>query len=149
MAGSSYDVGGHRLHLDCHGQAAPSGQTGPGGPTVILENGLGEMSASWARIIPAVARTTRVCALRPGGPGLERGSRPPVLGPDHPDLVAPHSNLGGVLYGLGDLAGARARRAAAGAAHSCRAAGRLAHSWWRHCDRRSGPAVASQRVPAG
>ena len=34
--GKLYDVGGHRLHLDCRGQ---------GSPTVVLSNGLGEVSA--------------------------------------------------------------------------------------------------------
>jgi pimeloyl-ACP methyl ester carboxylesterase len=80
MAGSSYDVGGHRLHLDCHERAAPSGQAGPGGPTVILENGLGEMSASWARIIPAVARTTRVCAYDRAGQGWSEEAAHPLDG---------------------------------------------------------------------
>jgi pimeloyl-ACP methyl ester carboxylesterase len=80
MPGSSYDVGGHRLHLDCHGRAAPSGPTGPGGPTVILENGLGEMSASWARIIPAVARTTRVCAYDRAGQGWSEEAAHPLDG---------------------------------------------------------------------
>jgi pimeloyl-ACP methyl ester carboxylesterase len=56
--GKTYDVDGHRLHLDCRGQ---------GGPTVVLFNGLGEISASWARIAGPVAETTRICAYdRPG-----------------------------------------------------------------------------------
>lgn len=80
MSGASYNVGGHRLHLDCHGRAASSGQAGPGGPTVILENGLGEMSASWARIIPAVARTTRVCAYDRAGQGWSEEAAHPLDG---------------------------------------------------------------------
>jgi pimeloyl-ACP methyl ester carboxylesterase len=60
MPGRSYDVGGHRLHLTC---------TGSGGPTVVLQSGLGEMSANWARIVPAVSRTTRVCAYDRAGQG--------------------------------------------------------------------------------
>jgi pimeloyl-ACP methyl ester carboxylesterase len=60
MPGTSYDVGGHRLHLQC---------TGTGSPTVVLESGLGEMSSSWARIAPAVALTTRVCAYDRAGQG--------------------------------------------------------------------------------
>src|SRR4051812_1534536 len=52
MPGQLYNVGGYRLHLDC---------TGSGGPTVVLISGLGEFSATWARIAPAVAGTTRVC----------------------------------------------------------------------------------------
>jgi pimeloyl-ACP methyl ester carboxylesterase len=58
--GSLYDVGGHRLHLDCHGH---------GSPTVLLANGLGEVSADWARITGPVAATTRVCAYDRAGQG--------------------------------------------------------------------------------
>ena len=58
--GTLYDVGGHRLHLDC---------TGSGSPTVVLENGLGETSPSWLRISSGVARTTRVCAYDRAGQG--------------------------------------------------------------------------------
>ena len=58
--GKLYDVGGHRLHLDCHGH---------GSPTVVLSNGLGEVSASWARITAPVAATTRVCAYDRAGQG--------------------------------------------------------------------------------
>jgi pimeloyl-ACP methyl ester carboxylesterase len=60
MPGQLYDVGGYRLHLDC---------TGSGGPTVVLLSGLGEFSPSWARIAPAVAETTRVCAYDRAGQG--------------------------------------------------------------------------------
>jgi pimeloyl-ACP methyl ester carboxylesterase len=60
MPGQSYDVGGYRLHLNC---------TGSGGPTVVLHSGLGEMSSSWARVAPAVAGTTRVCAYDRAGQG--------------------------------------------------------------------------------
>jgi pimeloyl-ACP methyl ester carboxylesterase len=58
--GRSYDVGGHRLYLDCRGH---------GGPTVVLFNGLGEVTASWARIVPRVDATTRVCAYDRAGQG--------------------------------------------------------------------------------
>jgi pimeloyl-ACP methyl ester carboxylesterase len=58
--GRSYDVGGHRLYLDCRGH---------GSPTVVLFNGLGEVSASWARIVPRVDATTRVCAYDRAGQG--------------------------------------------------------------------------------
>src|SRR4051794_19264636 len=58
--GSTYDVGGHRLYLDCLGQ---------GSPTVVLDNGLGEVAASWARIVADVDTTTRVCAYDRAGQG--------------------------------------------------------------------------------
>jgi pimeloyl-ACP methyl ester carboxylesterase len=60
MPGQLYDVGGYRLHLAC---------TGSGSPTVVLQSGLGGTSASWARIAPAVAGTTRVCAYDRAGQG--------------------------------------------------------------------------------
>jgi pimeloyl-ACP methyl ester carboxylesterase len=58
--GETYDVGDHRLHLDCQGT---------GGPTVVLFNGMGEFSASWARITDPVSTTTRVCAYDRAGQG--------------------------------------------------------------------------------
>ncbi len=58
--GTLYDVGGHRLHLNC---------TGSGSPTVVLENGLGATSATWTRITAEVSRTTRVCAYDRAGQG--------------------------------------------------------------------------------
>lgn len=58
--GTLYDVGGHRLHMNC---------TGSGSPTVVLENGLGETSANWFRIAADVTRTTRVCAYDRAGQG--------------------------------------------------------------------------------
>ena len=58
--GALYDVGGHRLHLDC---------AGTGSPTVVLQNGLGGMSVLWSRITEPVSRTTRVCAYDRAGQG--------------------------------------------------------------------------------
>lgn len=58
--GSLFDVGGHRLHLNC---------TGSGSPTVLLENGLGGSSAQWGRVVAAISGTTRVCAYDRAGQG--------------------------------------------------------------------------------
>ena len=58
--GKTYDVGDHRLHLDCRGH---------GGPTVVLFNGLGGISAYWARITGPVADIGRVCAYDRAGQG--------------------------------------------------------------------------------
>lgn len=58
MPGQLVDVGGHRLHLSC---------TGTGGPTVVLLGGMGETSAAWGLVQPAVAGTTRVCAYDRAG----------------------------------------------------------------------------------
>lgn len=59
-AGQTYDVGGHRLYLEC---------SGAGSPTVVLTSGFGEHTPSWAWITPAVARDTRVCAYDRAGQG--------------------------------------------------------------------------------
>jgi pimeloyl-ACP methyl ester carboxylesterase len=58
MPGRLYDVGDHRLHLSC---------TGSGGPTVVLLGGMGETSAAWGLVQPAVAGTTRVCSYDRAG----------------------------------------------------------------------------------
>ena len=67
--GQLVDVGGHRLHLHC---------AGTGGPTVVIEAGLGDWSASWSSWVqPEVARTTRVCTYDRAGMGFsEAGPRP-------------------------------------------------------------------------
>ena len=69
--GRTYDIDGHRLHLDCRGT---------GGPTVVLENGLSELSASWARVAPAVSRTTRVCTHDRAGQGWSDEAAHPLDG---------------------------------------------------------------------
>jgi pimeloyl-ACP methyl ester carboxylesterase len=58
--GTLYDVGGHRLHIDC---------AGTGSPTVVFQNGLGQVSVSWSRITQQVSRTTRVCVYDRAGQG--------------------------------------------------------------------------------
>ena len=66
--GKMVDIGDHRLHIHCVGQ---------GSPTVILESGLGTMSADWANVQPEVAKTTRVCAYDRAGTGWsEPGPEP-------------------------------------------------------------------------
>jgi pimeloyl-ACP methyl ester carboxylesterase len=71
MPGTSYDIGGRRLHMHC---------TGSGGPTVVLESGLGEVSSNWARIAPVVAATTRVCAYDRAGQGWSDDAASPEDG---------------------------------------------------------------------
>ncbi|HEY4610574.1 MAG TPA: alpha/beta hydrolase [Ilumatobacteraceae bacterium] len=65
MPGRLIDVGGHRLHINC---------TGTGSPTVVVEPGLGEMSAGMAWITPAVASSTRVCVYDRAGRGWSDSS---------------------------------------------------------------------------
>jgi pimeloyl-ACP methyl ester carboxylesterase len=87
MPGRLFDVGGHRLHLNC---------TGAGSPTVVLSNGTGEISQNWARIIPAVAVTSRVCAYDRAGQGWsDDASRPQ-------DGRAIAADLHALLHGAGE-----------------------------------------------
>jgi pimeloyl-ACP methyl ester carboxylesterase len=73
--GELVDVGGHRLFISC---------SGTGSPTVVLEGGLGQGSAYWARIVPEVASTTRVCAYDRAG----RGRSEPADGPQDGAAIA-------------------------------------------------------------
>ncbi|MEU8271500.1 alpha/beta hydrolase [Sphaerisporangium sp. NPDC049002] len=68
--GRLIDVGGHRLHLYC---------TGTGAPTVVLEAGLAESSASWEVIQRRLSAGNRVCAYdRAGYAWSEDGPLPPT-----------------------------------------------------------------------
>ncbi len=58
--GRLVDVGGHRLHIYC---------VGAGGPTIVLDAGLGETSLDWSLVQPELATTTRVCAYDRAGMG--------------------------------------------------------------------------------
>lgn len=61
-------VGGHRLHLNC---------TGEGAPTVILEAGIGGSHLDWIRAQPGIGGFTRVCSYDRAGYGWsERGPKP-------------------------------------------------------------------------
>ena len=73
--GEMVDVGGHNLFVSC---------TGTGSPTVVLEGGAGQGSAYFARIAPAVAATTRVCAYDRAG----RGRSEPATGPQDGAAIA-------------------------------------------------------------
>jgi pimeloyl-ACP methyl ester carboxylesterase len=81
-AGQAYDVGGHRLYLEC---------TGTGSPTVVLSAGYGSHTPSWAWITPQVARDTRVCAYDRAGEGRSE----PASGPQ--DGVAIAADLHALL----------------------------------------------------
>ena len=68
--GALVDAGDRRLYLDCRGA---------GGPTVVLENGLGSGSAGWGFVLPELAERTRVCAYDRAGLGRsESAPRRPV-----------------------------------------------------------------------
>jgi pimeloyl-ACP methyl ester carboxylesterase len=59
-SGQLVDVGGRRLYIEC---------TGSGGPTVVLQAGLGGTSSAWSLIAPVVAASTRVCVYDRAGHG--------------------------------------------------------------------------------
>lgn len=58
--GRTYLVDGHRLYLSCAGH---------GGPTVVLFNGLGERTESWAKVERTVSASSRVCVFDRAGEG--------------------------------------------------------------------------------
>ena len=66
--GQMVDVGGYRLHIHC---------TGTGSPTVVIESGWGDMSASWGWVQPEVAKTTRICTYDRAGMGWSESSPQP------------------------------------------------------------------------
>jgi pimeloyl-ACP methyl ester carboxylesterase len=59
------DIGGYRLHLNC---------TGSGSPTVVIDAGAGDWSASWGWVQPEVAKTTRICTYDRAGMGWSEPS---------------------------------------------------------------------------
>ena len=63
--GQMVDVGGYRLHIHC---------TGSGSPTVVIESGWGESSASWGWVQPEIAKITRVCTYDRAGMGWSEPS---------------------------------------------------------------------------
>ncbi|HET7516478.1 MAG TPA: alpha/beta hydrolase [Actinomycetes bacterium] len=58
--GRVVDVGGYLMHLACRGE---------GGPTVVMEAGLGETGLMWSLVQPAVAQLTRACVYDRAGYG--------------------------------------------------------------------------------
>ena len=66
--GQLVDVGGYRLHIHC---------TGSGSPTVVIESGWGDSSATWGWVQPEVAKTTRVCTYDRAGMGWSEVSPQP------------------------------------------------------------------------
>ena len=66
--GQMVDVGGYRLHINC---------TGEGSPTVVIESGWGDSSASWGWVQPELAKTTRICTYDRAGMGWSEASPQP------------------------------------------------------------------------
>jgi pimeloyl-ACP methyl ester carboxylesterase len=104
MPGLLVAVGDHRLHLHC---------TGTGGPTVVLEPGLGGVSTDLHGIAAAVARDTRVCVYDRAGRGWSEDAAGPqdaihvaadlrtLL--DHADVPGPYVLAGHSFGGLYSL----------------------------------------------
>lgn len=62
--GRLVDVGGYRLHIHCSG---PEGAQG--GPTVVMDAGIGECSLGWSPVQPEVTKFARVCTYDRAGLG--------------------------------------------------------------------------------
>jgi pimeloyl-ACP methyl ester carboxylesterase len=60
MPGRLVEVDGHKMHILC---------TGQGGPTVVLDSGLGDSFVSWRKVQPQIAEFTRVCSYDRAGLG--------------------------------------------------------------------------------
>ena len=66
--GRLVDIGGYRLLINC---------TGSGGPTIILESGLGDVSMEWNRVQTEISKFARVCSYdRAGYGGSDAGPMP-------------------------------------------------------------------------
>ena len=66
--GQMVDVGGHKLHVQVFGE---------GSPTVVFECGLGNTSLDWVKVVPEIAKHTRVVIYDRAGLGWsERGPEP-------------------------------------------------------------------------
>jgi pimeloyl-ACP methyl ester carboxylesterase len=76
--GRLVSVGAERFHLHC---------LGSGGPTVVMEAGLGESSLTWSLVQPEIAATTRVCSYDRAGYGWsELGPLPRTAGREAAEL---------------------------------------------------------------
>jgi pimeloyl-ACP methyl ester carboxylesterase len=59
--GRFVDVSGHKMHLDC---------TGQGAPTVVLESGLWDDWVVWYKVQPAISKFAEVCSYDRAGLGF-------------------------------------------------------------------------------
>ena len=62
-----FAAGGVRQFIDCRGPASVSAVSGP---TLVMIPGLGDGHSTWARVLPELLKTTRVCVY--DRPGIER-----------------------------------------------------------------------------
>jgi len=68
MEGELVTVNGRKMHIDCAGQ---------GGPTVILDAGLGDTYLSWQKVQPEIAKFVQVCSYDRSGIGYSDPSPQP------------------------------------------------------------------------
>ena len=68
MTGQLVDVDGRKMHIHC---------TGEGGPTVILDSGLGDTYLSWRKVQPEIAKFAQVCSYDRAGLGYSEPSSQP------------------------------------------------------------------------
>jgi pimeloyl-ACP methyl ester carboxylesterase len=59
-SGRLVDVGGHRLHIDCRGA---------GGPTVLIDTGVGDVALTWRSVQDRLASHTKTCVYDRAGYG--------------------------------------------------------------------------------
>lgn len=62
--GRLVDIGGYQLHINCSGSDGAEG-----GPTVVMDAGIGECSPGWSLVQPEIARFARVCTYDRAGLG--------------------------------------------------------------------------------
>ena len=84
--GATYEVDGHRMHMDC---------VGNGSPTIVLDAGLGDDGLIWGGVQPVLAKSTRVCSYDRAGFGLSDA----LPGPRDADHIA--AELHGLLAAAG------------------------------------------------
>lgn len=84
--GKLVNLGGHRLHVNC---------TGKGGPTVVVENGLGDFSFDWILVQSQVSRFSRICTYdRAGYAWSDPGPKPRTFAQVNLELRDALSKLG-------------------------------------------------------
>jgi pimeloyl-ACP methyl ester carboxylesterase len=66
--GQTFLVDGHAMRIEC---------SGSGSPAIVLDAGLGDDGLIWARVQPALAKTTRVCSYDRAGFGWSDALPPP------------------------------------------------------------------------
>jgi pimeloyl-ACP methyl ester carboxylesterase len=84
--GATYEVDGHRMHMDC---------VGNGSQTIVLDAGLGDDGLIWGGVQPVLAKSTRVCSYDRAGFGLSDA----LPGPRDADHIA--AELHGLLAAAG------------------------------------------------